>query len=152
MKNDIVKYIDLILDAGGGGGMASGATTTGDVAKNPTKGNVDVIGGECPEGQVYDRKKKVCVPVKNEEATGVKCPEGQTYDKKLKTCIQIEESIIRGYTKGKPFGKPFDMKKMADLEFETMLKINSRIRKRKEKWEYEDKEERGNRYSNFKLH
>jgi hypothetical protein len=107
MKNDILKFIDLILDDG----MASGATTTGDVAKNLAKGSVDVIGGKCPEGQVYD--------------------------KKLKTCVQIEESsIIKGWVKGKPFGKKIDL----DLErkeiYKSMLKIGNLTRKRKHPWEY----------------
>jgi len=61
MKDDIVRYIDLILD--NGGGMTSGATTTGNVAKNLAKGKVDVVGGTCPPGQVYDKKLKTCVQV-----------------------------------------------------------------------------------------
>lgn len=47
----------------------SGATTTDNVATNTAKGHIDVIGGKCPDGQVYDKIKKVCVPVKNESGS-----------------------------------------------------------------------------------
>lgn len=38
-------------------------TVAGDIATNTTKGNVDVIGGECPKGQRYCKKRKTCVPI-----------------------------------------------------------------------------------------
>lgn len=41
-------------------------TVVGDVAQNKTKGNVDIVGGDCPEGMYYCKKKKTCVPIKNE--------------------------------------------------------------------------------------
>lgn len=77
---DIVDKLNIFTEQTGAGGMStatgalpvkgstksSGATTTSDVARNLTKGNVDVIGGKCPNGQYYDKKKKVCVPIKKE--------------------------------------------------------------------------------------
>lgn len=46
--------------------MISDMTVTGDVAINNTKGNIDVIGGKCPDGMVYCKKKKICIPKANE--------------------------------------------------------------------------------------
>jgi hypothetical protein len=65
---DIVNKINkLISDQ-----MDSGATTTDNVAINTAKGHIDVIGGQCPKGQRYDKNKKVCVPVTNEDARNPK--------------------------------------------------------------------------------
>ena len=47
-------------------GMMTDTTVAADVATNTAKGKIDVIGGECPKGTVYDKVKKVCVPSKNE--------------------------------------------------------------------------------------
>jgi len=59
-KMNILNRIDkLLLDDDGGG-----ATTTGDVATNTAQGKIDVVGGQCPKGMVYDKKKKTCVPKK----------------------------------------------------------------------------------------
>lgn len=52
---DILSKLNKILDA------VSGATTTGDVAKNYARGQVDVVGGECPKGFIWSRTKKVCI-------------------------------------------------------------------------------------------
>jgi len=38
-------------------------TVSGDVATNTAKGKIDVVGGECPEGQKWCPVKKECVPV-----------------------------------------------------------------------------------------
>ena len=59
---DLLKRIDMVLQDE----IASGAITTGNVEKNLAKGNIDIVGGKCPKGQVYDRIKKVCVPSQNE--------------------------------------------------------------------------------------
>ena len=62
---DIVNKIDkLIGDQAMTAG--SGATTTANVAINTAKGHIDVVGGQCPKGQRYDPKKKVCVPITDE--------------------------------------------------------------------------------------
>jgi hypothetical protein len=53
---DLLDKIDLMVDT----------TVAGDVATNTAKGKIDIIGGKCPDGQVYDKIKKVCVPAKNE--------------------------------------------------------------------------------------
>jgi len=72
---DLIKKIDFILQDE----MTSGATTSGDVATNTAKGHIDVIGGECPKGQVYDKVKKICVPSKNESSvSGMIAGSGQT--------------------------------------------------------------------------
>lgn len=55
---DLLQKIDLMTDT----------TVAGDVATNTAKGKIDVIGGECPKGTVYDKVKKVCVPAKNESS------------------------------------------------------------------------------------
>lgn len=44
--------------------------TTGDVATNTAQGHIDVIGGECPDGMVYDKNKKVCVPIEESSVVG----------------------------------------------------------------------------------
>lgn len=54
---DLLKKIEVFVND---------EISTGDVAVNNTKGNIDVIGGECPKGTVYDKVNKVCVPVKKE--------------------------------------------------------------------------------------
>ena len=53
MGKNIINRIELFLGEEG--------TITGDIEQNLAKGHVDIIGGECPEGYVYDKKKKVCV-------------------------------------------------------------------------------------------
>jgi hypothetical protein len=72
---DLIKKIDFILQD-----EMSGATTSGNVATNTAKGSIDVIGGECPKGQVYDKVKKVCVPSKKNESSvsGMVVGSGQT--------------------------------------------------------------------------
>ena len=67
---DITNKIDLFINDEMAGGMTagSGATTTANVAKNLAKGHIDIVGGRCPDGQIYDRIKKVCVPKKNESS------------------------------------------------------------------------------------
>jgi len=61
------------------GMMITDTIATGDVAVNNTKGNIDVVGGKCPEGQVYCKKKKTCVPIKNETTvSGAVAGSGQT--------------------------------------------------------------------------
>jgi hypothetical protein len=73
---DLVKKIDFILQDE----MTSGATTSSNVVTNTAKGSIDVIGGECPKGQVYDKVKKVCVPSKKNESSvsGMVVGSGQT--------------------------------------------------------------------------
>jgi hypothetical protein len=46
--------------------MIVDTTVAGDVAQNKTQGKVDVVGGECPEGMYYCKKRKTCVPKTNE--------------------------------------------------------------------------------------
>lgn len=70
---DITNRIDRLL------GDESGATTTANVAINTAKGHIDVIGGECPKGQKYDPKRKVCVPITNESKWKVQI-KGVTHD------------------------------------------------------------------------
>ena len=41
----------------------------GDVATNVAKGKVDVIGGKCPDGMHYCKKRKTCVPDNVSETT-----------------------------------------------------------------------------------
>ena len=64
---DILNRIDKLL---GDQAMTagSGATTTANVAINTAKGHIDVVGGQCPKGQRYDKNKKVCVPVTDESS------------------------------------------------------------------------------------
>lgn len=54
---DILDKIDLMDQ-----------TVAGDVSTNLAKGSIDVVGGKCPKGQVYDKDKKTCVPAKNESS------------------------------------------------------------------------------------
>ena len=51
---DILDKIDLLL-------IGEEGTVAADVGTNTAKGHIDVVGGKCPEGYVYDKKKKVCV-------------------------------------------------------------------------------------------
>jgi hypothetical protein len=55
---DLLQKLDMMVDT----------TVPADVATNTAKGHIDVIGGECPKGTVYDKAKKVCVPTKNESS------------------------------------------------------------------------------------
>lgn len=59
-NEDVVKKIGYLLRD------EDGATTTSDIATNTGQGKIDVIGGECPDGMVYDKDKKVCVPKTDE--------------------------------------------------------------------------------------
>ncbi len=72
---DILQRIDLLISDQ----IASGATTTGNVEPNTAKRHIDIVGGKCPDGQVYSKEKKVCVP-KSDEAivTGAVAGSGQT--------------------------------------------------------------------------
>lgn len=57
---DLLTKIDkLIVDT----------TVAGDVATNNTKGNIDIVGGKCPDGMVYSKSKKTCVPKTDEMVT-----------------------------------------------------------------------------------
>jgi len=56
---DILNKIKIILQD------ETGATVAGNIETNTTKGNVDVIGGECPDGYEYCSIKKICVPKKS---------------------------------------------------------------------------------------
>lgn len=59
---DILNKIDILL--------TDEATVAANVAQNKAQGSVDVVGGECPDGYVWDAKKKVCVK-KSDESTVV---------------------------------------------------------------------------------
>lgn len=71
MVMDLLQRIDIFLND---------TTVTADVAVNTARGKIDVIGGECPKGMVYDKLKKVCVPTKNESGSvsGMVAGSGQT--------------------------------------------------------------------------
>jgi len=60
---DLLQKIDILLQD-----EIGGAIVTGNVEINTAKGKIDVIGGKCPKGQVYDKVKKVCVLSKNESS------------------------------------------------------------------------------------
>jgi hypothetical protein len=82
---DIVDRIDKFL---------TDTTVAADVATNTAKGKIDVIGGECPKGTVYDKIKKVCVPINNEGYVYV-------YNSKKNKRIRISDDpeIIEKYKK-----------------------------------------------------
>jgi hypothetical protein len=69
--------------------------TTGDVTTNTAKGHVDVVGGKCPDGQIYDKIKKVCVPVKNESSVV-----GATYISGNSTIAGSGQTRIWGVKRG----------------------------------------------------
>ena len=50
---DLIKKINKMIPEDG--------TVTPDVAQNTTKGSVDVVGGECPDGYHYCPKRKKCI-------------------------------------------------------------------------------------------
>ena len=82
---DLTEKIDkLIVDT----------TVVGDVEPNKTKGNVDVIGGKCPDGMVYCKARKTCVPAKNEGFVYV-------YNKKKDKRIRISDDpkVMEKYKK-----------------------------------------------------
>jgi hypothetical protein len=68
--------------------------STGDVATNTAKGHIDVVGGKCPKGQVYDKIKKVCVPKLKEDFVYI-------YNKKKNKRIKIlnNPELIKKYEK-----------------------------------------------------
>ena len=57
---DILNRIEKLLKD------ETGATLAGNIEPNLTKGNVDVVGGECPKGQRYCKATKTCVPIGEE--------------------------------------------------------------------------------------
>jgi len=66
---DLVGKIDkLIVDT----------TVAGDVAQNKAQGKVDVVGGECPDGMKYCKKRKTCVPVNESVVAAAVVGSGQT--------------------------------------------------------------------------
>lgn len=90
-------------------------TTTGDVEQNLSRGNVDVIGGECPDGMVYDKKKKTCVPKDElEEQEEKKCEDGYQWCPTRKKCVPVGSGDGDGprkyqfhrYTNGRKRRKP----------------------------------------------
>ena len=50
--------------------MITDTIAVGDVESNLTKGNVDVVGGECPKGQQWCSKTKKCVPIGSGDREG----------------------------------------------------------------------------------
>jgi hypothetical protein len=83
---DITNRIDMILQD---------EISTGDVATNTAKGKIDVVGGKCPKGQVYDKLKKVCVPAKNESSVV-----GATYISGNSTIAGSGQTRIWGVKRG----------------------------------------------------
>lgn len=83
---DIIRRISFLIND-----MDSGATTTGNVAQNLAKGHVDIVGGKCPDGQVYDTKKQVCVPIKNIKEEG---EFAYSYNQKLVTMLRMVKDGI----------------------------------------------------------
>lgn len=88
---DLLKKIDLVLQDE----IDSGATTSGNVAINTAKGKIDVIGGECPKDQVYDKIKKVCVPNGGlkEDARNPKAGDRFSYKSKKLTIKSVGSGI-----------------------------------------------------------
>jgi len=109
---DLVGKIDkLIVDT----------TVAADVTTNNTKGNIDVIGGECPDGMVYDKKRKTCVPDTNESIVAAAVVgSGQTRvwgrEFNLIDALETKEKVIdKNDDKAKEnLGRP-------DLKFDTLL-------------------------------
>jgi len=81
---DIVNKIGFLLND-----MDSGATVTGNVATNTAKGQIDIVGGKCPNGQVYDTEKKVCVSMKSEAEE-----DNPSYNQKISTMNQFVKDGI----------------------------------------------------------
>lgn len=57
---DLLKRIDKMIPE---------EVVSGDIAQNTAKGSVDVVGGECPEGEYYCPKRKKCMPKTDETTT-----------------------------------------------------------------------------------
>lgn len=95
---DITSKLDLFINDQMNGGMASssGAITTGDIAQNLAKGHVPIVGGKCPKGQVYDKKKKVCVPSNNETSV----VGGSYIDASTVNIIGSQQTRVWGVKKG----------------------------------------------------
>lgn len=81
---DILHKLNKLIDQ----------TVAADVAVNTGQGKIDVIGGKCPSGMVYDKNKKVCVPKNNEGMVYI-------YNKKKDKRIQIADDprLIAKYEK-----------------------------------------------------
>lgn len=62
---NLLQKLDLFTDEE----ISSGATTSANVEPNVAKGHIDIVGGKCPDGQVYDKLKKVCVPAAKNETS-----------------------------------------------------------------------------------
>jgi len=109
---DITEKIDkMIVDT----------TVAGDVATNNTKGNIDIVGGECPDGMHYCKKRKTCVPdVKESIVAGAIAGSGQTRawgrEFNLIDALEAKERVIdKNDDKTKEnLGRP-------DLKFDSLL-------------------------------
>ena len=55
--SDLLDKINVLLI-----GDETGATTSGNVTTNTAKGDIDVVGGDCPKGQKWCPVKKECIP------------------------------------------------------------------------------------------
>lgn len=72
---------------------------TGDIATNTAKGSIDVIGGKCPDGMRYCKKRKTCVPINNESSVvGGSYISGTTVNiigsQQTRTCFTTKRDIL----------------------------------------------------------
>jgi hypothetical protein len=99
--------------------MIVDTTVTGDVTTNNTKGNIDVVGGKCPDGMHYCKKRKTCVP-DMKEAVVAAVGSGQTRawgnEFNLIDALENKEKVIdKDDDKAKEnLGRP-------DLKFDSLL-------------------------------
>lgn len=109
---DLLRRIDkLMVDT----------TVAGDVATNNTKGNIDVVGGKCPDGMVYSKTKKTCVPKTNETIVAAAVAgSGQTRawgsEWNLIDALETKEPV-----ENKMDDKPKENLNRPDLKFDSLL-------------------------------
>jgi len=107
---DLLQKLDMMVDT----------TVAADVATNTAKGKIDVIGGECPKGTVYDKVKKVCVPTKNESVVAsAVVGSGQT------RVWGGQFNLIDALETKEPVTRPMDDKAKENIEGRDALKFNN---------------------------
>ena len=102
--------------------MIVDTTVAADVTTNNAKGKIDVVGGKCPDGMHYCKKRKTCVPDKVSETivAAAVVGSGQTRvwgnDFNLIDALETKEKVIdKNDDKAKEnLGRP-------DLKFDSLL-------------------------------
>lgn len=114
---EIVEKINILVDT----------IVVGDVEQNKAQGSVDVIGGKCKPGYVYDPKKKVCVPINESSVVGGSYVDGTTSNiigsAQTRTGYTYKNRIIN-LARKEPIEDEYDDETMSNILGRKSLKFN----------------------------